>query len=338
MEDLFQTSPVNQAVGLRDLMLKRQQQQQEMAAAQQKMDLEKQLFPEELRKVQLNNDTTSAQLPGIKARSAMFEDDATFSRKTLVPKIDAEIKALHGKINKQDLEELINTGNAYLQAGTLLKDIPGVASHATAKKILGKYYLPEFDQVTPAALGSVFEMIGGKMVQAQPGFMQKQILQDDKQAGVDAQLEKKLNAQKEMALYRAELQKKLQELKPQADKDPKTARAIANKLFLAAQEEKDPDRKALLMEQANGFNEIAFAEIERRAQAGAAAKPDLGALGINTNPMPLVPGLPGAQPQQTPQPAAAKPSSLADLQKLYPGVPPEKLKEAFKKKFGVDLQ
>lgn len=50
------------------------------------------------------------------------------------------------------------------------------------------------------------------------------------------------------------------------------------------------------------------------------------------------------QPQQAPQaqaPAAAQQPqahSLSDVQKMYPGIPAEKLKEVYKKKFGVDLQ
>jgi len=90
------------------------------------------------------------------------------------------------------------------------------------------------------------------------------------------------------------------------------------------------------MEQAQGFNEIAFAEIERRAQATNANKPNLPALGIETNPMPPAPGLPGAQPPA--QAPTQKPATLADVQKMYPGVPADKLKEAYKRKFGVDLQ
>ncbi len=39
-----------------------------------------------------------------------------------------------------------------------------------------------------------------------------------------------------------------------------------------------------------------------------------------------------------PPKVAAPAQSFADVQKLYPGVPPEKLKEAWKKKFGVDLK
>jgi hypothetical protein len=53
------------------------------------------------------------------------------------------------------------------------------------------------------------------------------------------------------------------------------------------------------------------------------------------------PGMPIPNPTVQPStgsPAQQRPQTLADLQKLYPGVPPEKLREAYKKKFGIDLK
>lgn len=46
----------------------------------------------------------------------------------------------------------------------------------------------------------------------------------------------------------------------------------------------------------------------------------------------------GGAPGQPNAPNPPPPSSLADVQKMYPGVPADKLKEAYKKKFGVDLK
>lgn len=62
-------------------------------------------------------------------------------------------------------------------------------------------------------------------------------------------------------------------------------------------------------------------------------KPDVGAMGG-------IPTTPPRQPTFTPQQQAPaqKPASLADVQKLYPSVPADKLKQAYKNKFGVDLQ
>ena len=70
------------------------------------------------------------------------------------------------------------------------------------------------------------------------------------------------------------------------------------------------------------------------AQVG---KPDVGAIAnIPVNP-PRAPAFPagGQQPTPVDKPPVNK---LSDVQKMYPGVPPEKLREAYKKKFGVDLQ
>lgn len=68
-----------------------------------------------------------------------------------------------------------------------------------------------------------------------------------------------------------------------------------------------------------------------------AGKPALDASGqITTAPPRGAPQLPNTSGA----PAAKKPAqpSLADVQKMYPGVPADKLREAYKKKFGVDLR
>lgn len=66
-------------------------------------------------------------------------------------------------------------------------------------------------------------------------------------------------------------------------------------------------------------------------------KPSIGPSGqITTAPPRGAPQLPSTSGA----PAAQKPAqpSLADVQKMYPGVPADKLREAYKKKFGVDLR
>jgi len=68
-----------------------------------------------------------------------------------------------------------------------------------------------------------------------------------------------------------------------------------------------------------------------------AGKPSIGPSGqITTAPPRGAPQLPNTSGA----PAAQKPAqpSLADVQKMYPGVPADKLREAYKKKFGVDLR
>ena len=73
------------------------------------------------------------------------------------------------------------------------------------------------------------------------------------------------------------------------------------------------------------------AEAEIKAQAPG---------GVNVGAVANLPT--NAGPQIAPPGAAAQPklpvSNLADVQKMYPGVPADKLREAYKKKFGVDLK
>lgn len=85
-------------------------------------------------------------------------------------------------------------------------------------------------------------------------------------------------------------------------------------------------------------------------QMRAYERPDPKAGGIDT---PAVANLPAVPPKTLPaapgqgiisrtlpqnQPQATPKATLVDVQKMYPGIPPEKLREAYKKKFGVDLQ
>lgn len=336
LQTLFQSDPAAQEMGLKMIGEQRAADRASLEQMLMKMDQEKQMFPHELRAKELGNQTREAQLPSILESTRAQRLDNDFSEQTLGPRVQQTLAQYKGKMTKEQFDDLVNTGNIFTQAGQMLEDIPGLASHSRAREILKEKYLPEFDQVPPQALGRVIRYMGQNMSQLQPDFVKKSALEGMKIEGRKSLEEEKTARAKELAAYKATLQEKLAQVKASAQKDPTTARGIANKLFLAAQQESDPDRKAMLMEQAQGFNEIAFAEIERRAAATNAAKPDLGKLGIETNPLPATPPLPGAQPPQSP--AANKPSTLADVQKMYPGVPADKLKEAYKRKFGVDLQ
>lgn len=92
----------------------------------------------------------------------------------------------------------------------------------------------------------------------------------------------------------------------------------------------DPNERAQYEKLAGDFEK---ANLSAKA-AGVTGKPDVGELaGIPTQAPVQVFGNGAAPAQPKPQE-----HSLADVQKMYPGVPPEKLKQAYKEKFGVDLQ
>lgn len=102
------------------------------------------------------------------------------------------------------------------------------------------------------------------------------------------------------------------------------------KQAVAAYEEGDTARgdfyfQAALRLRSEGKNTPPAGSVDLNAAAGVPT--------IAPQPLPVFPGT--NKPSPTPAP---KPASLVEVQKMYPGVPPEKIKEAYKRKFGVDLQ
>lgn len=92
-----------------------------------------------------------------------------------------------------------------------------------------------------------------------------------------------------------------------------------------------PEEAQKMLAMAEDIRPQAEAEIATVKPGGIAT----GAVtGLPTNPSPqIAPPSGSVDPKKT---QGVK--SLADLQGMYPGVPPAKLKELYKKKFGVDLQ
>lgn len=105
----------------------------------------------------------------------------------------------------------------------------------------------------------------------------------------------------------------------------------------AARTADDPETSAKWAQMAEQLRPQAEAEIAS-GRAPGIDMPTVSGLpaapGPNIAPSRAVGGAVG----QPAQPVAKPPSSLADVSKMYPGVPAEKLKEAYKKKFGVELK
>lgn len=336
LQTLFQSDPAAQELGLKLVGDDRAQSKASLEQMMMKMDQERQMFPHKLKEAEVANETGMARLPGIREQGRGLKLQNDFDEQTLAPRIQEALNSYKGKMSKQDFDELINTGNIYSQAGQLLYDIPGVASHARAKEILKDKYLPEFDQVPPQALGGVIKYLGQNMVNLQPDFVKKQALEGQKIEGKEALADKKAERDKELVAYKATLQQKTNEMKKEAVKEPKKFEEIIVKLRTALTREQDPDARKIIEEELNSFIELKDYFDKVRAAATAAPKPDLGKLGIETNPMPQPPQF--GDTQSKPQAPTQKPATLADVQKMYPGVPADKLKEAYKRKFGVDLQ
>jgi hypothetical protein len=105
-----------------------------------------------------------------------------------------------------------------------------------------------------------------------------------------------------------------------------------------AEAEGDTEAAARYAAQANKMKIARETEKAIAAQATQAGKIDPGAVtGMPTNPA-FVPQGFTSPPAPAPAPQAPVIKSLADLQKMYPLRSAEKLKEAYKKKTGIDLQ
>lgn len=141
----------------------------------------------------------------------------------------------------------------------------------------------------------------------------------------------------------------------------------ATAMFAAAQEayrNGDVETGDQYMAEANQYNSQYIAGRQAGVAAGQEGKPDIGKMTEGAIPTRPAPQVNPFTPPQGSNPAAtiakdiaegaqfSSPAveaqvraranlpkqSLQQVQQMYPGVPPEKLKEAYKRKFGVDLQ
>jgi hypothetical protein len=98
-------------------------------------------------------------------------------------------------------------------------------------------------------------------------------------------------------------------------------------------EKDDPITAAKMFDMAEAIEPQAKAEIN----SPKAGTPDIAATTkgrVAVNPGPDI----APKKKETTSPKSPEISSVNDLQKMYPGVPADKLREAYKKKFGVDLK
>jgi hypothetical protein len=336
LQTLFQSDPAAQELGLKQFGMDQNINQARLAQMLQEQQQNAQMFPGKLQQQSLQNDQMGAQLPGIRALSSLNEDKANLSRNTMAQQLEAAMKEHKGKMTKADLDELNSTGQIYSQAGALLGAVPGPARKAAAKQILGDKYRPEFDQYDPNDLADTVSTIGKWMTEAGSKYK----LETDKidmkaQAAAEAQA-KKIQATKELEVFKASLKEKLDGLKSSGD--PKTYEAVIVQLKKAAAQETDPEKRQAILQEAQDFINIQHGMKIAGAGAAQAGKVDVGAAtGMQTNPVPQPPMASGGMVPQT-APKAPQIKTIQDLQSMYPGVPPEKLRELYKKKFGVDLQ
>lgn len=336
LQTLFQSDPAAQEMGLKMIGEQRAADKASLEQMLMKMDQEKQMFPHELRAKELGNQTREAQLPGIMESTRAQRLDNDFNEQTLNPRIQQSLAQYKGKMTKEQYDDLVNTGNIFTQAGQMLEDIPGLASHSRAREVLKDKYLPEFDQVPPQALGRVIRYMGQNMSQLQPDFVKKQALEAQKIEGKKSIEEEKADRAKELTAYKETLKQQTNKMKEVSVKDPTKFEAAIVQLRKALSTEKDPDARALIQTELEEFITLKDYFDQIKAAATAAGRIDPNAMGLKTGDKPVPPAV-GDKAPSSPT-SNSKPATLADVQKMYPGVPADKLKEAYKRKFGVDLQ
>jgi len=323
----------------RDLLDQGKQYADQQSLEQQLKNAQTQkMNPLVLEEQRLRNETTEKQLPGIVANSSLLTDKAKLSKDTMKEQFDALLGEYQGKMNKKDLDFINGGASAYSQAGQAIGLLPANMRHQMGKRMLGSFWQPEFDQMDPDTLSKTLSTMGEYMTMAQSKFAQQAALQAQKGEEARALAKQKADATAALAQYRAAVQRAGADAKKSGNKE--TLKNTQAALYNELRREVDPDKRAALQTEFDNITRI-ISDMDVRARAaGNAGKPDVKSLGFQEQGLPAAPTLgnnPAVQPS-TGSPAQGRPQSLADLQKLYPGVPPEKLKEAFKKKFGIDIK
>jgi hypothetical protein len=308
-----------------------------------------------------------ARMPLWEAEAETARANAETTRATAPAKIQETLAQAAERATRTQRERMGQAGTILNQAAVLAQS-PG--GRAAAKQFLqengfGQFYDDRWDDPTimrdDASIGKVLQMFGNQLTNSVAPFLQKQTLQDDAQAARaelearkateqrdrDARLAAERRQLEELkAQRRAELQRQIQTARAQAGQEPRNLNALAAQLMNAAKQEQDPEiRQMLEMEAAKVLDALRFigAQPSQKPNINPAIAPDV--LAPPTPPQnPLrtpQPGMPPPNPTVQPStgsPAQQRPQTLADLQRLYPNVPPEKLREAYKKKFGIDLK
>ena len=304
------------------------------------------MHPFELEKARLGNETTSAQLPGVIADSDSKRLKAKREGATYQSDVDATLSENAMKTYKAIGSHLGSMSNE-------LEKVPDINKPAVFAEALKKMGLPEsaqrqfmdrYGRYSPSELVRVMRADSERILRENEAYVRTMDQQRLQEAGANSR-----NAATNSN------QVKIEQMRIDAGKYDRnrTATTLSNALLkvrnaaqaaelysIAADEARqagDTEAEKLYMQRAQDARQRAAEDAANRGLARPDVDPNQ--FGIGTTPRPAanapIAGAPGAQAQP---PNPNQPKTLADLQKLYPGVPPEKLKEAFKKKFGVDLK
>lgn len=369
LDQLFAANPGAFQTGMSQMHLENMFRQQQEARANANQELlrdqnERLKEKDRLEALFKQNEETrkakefEARLPGLQATAELSRTQSEIAKAKMPAEIEEILSKAASRGQKDQLEKMEKSGTILTQAGMLARS-PG--GRQAAKKFLedqgfGQFYDPRWDQGAmndDASIAQVLEMFGKGLTDSVAGFQQKRDLQTqaeearvllEQQRAESARQENERKAQERRqieelrAQRRMELQDKINAAKKEAQGNKQSLNQLAAKLMEAAINEQDPDIKAMLQSEAakvaDTMRFVGNPPVQRPM-----IDPSVAPGVLTTPPEPQNPlrNNPNAAPSSG-SPAQNRPQTLADLQKLYPGVPPEKLKEAYKKKFGIDLK
>lgn len=295
--------------------------------------------PFRLTQLGLGNDTTAAQLPGVRANSAIavrknqFEDIFT-------PQMMQEMK---GKYSSAELarhvKDIENIGELYSQAASSIASNPD-AGRAKLKKALedaghSDMYNPEWDNTSPDKLFQSLDTAGKQIQMTSSKFRTGLGILDAK--GDNAKELADLNnaSREKIASSRTDTLKALQAAK--GTQDPKTIEAAMVKAMSHAQIATDPQEQAAFYKAAEAYKQQLEALALVKAQAGKANDVDVpGVANLPRNNAPSMPPI-----QQTPLAPTAPPAPPASGQRIRVQAPDgkkytlpiEQVEEALKQGF-----
>lgn len=325
--------------------------QQALKIKEQEAAFAQQSNPLKLEEMSLRNQGLQAGLPGIMAD---VEGKQLGVAKTKATQ-DSSIKATNAEnIFKADATKAKRVGamaEAFTQFGPLLKQLPDApGARANVLRTLmgqsgysldtpeGQAFAKILESTPSAQLPDTLISMGEQLIKMTGPYIQatsvaninkeaqKEIAADNRAAQIKMNNDR-IQSSERKAASKQQIQDDAKELISQVQAGKLTFEKAATTYKVKALLEKDPTLKQEYEGVAAQFEQANL----NAKNATAQGKPDMSGAGIATQT--VTPALGGGA-----APAAPKKNSLADVQKMYPGIPADKLREAYKKKFGVDLQ
>lgn len=327
--------------------------EQLIAASQQQESRANELQPLEVQGRQLGNQKLEADMPRVRAQAVLEDLKARAGQQTFQSDVQASIAKNEGDVDEVRAKKAKRVSEMFSTAGPIIESTPVPLRAGVLRQMLidqGAKMDGDQGQKLMATLGDDPSTWGQKLMQlsekigAQAEMMSPTARNAKAVANINRQSSERVAAghdatnlaiARERAAARGGQGGSLDAKIEVEIAKAKTPREKAEKL-------EDASFRAMKAGDEDKAKEYAMRAVQARQRAAedytnqgrATPRMDPASLGMQTTPAPTAEAPIGAGNA----PAAPKQHSLAEVSAQYPGVPPAKLREAYKKKFGVDLK